>query len=151
MIKHTFYTTLAVLALGASNAYAQSFTFESPPAEPVIVGGVGSSGAEYFASHWSGKTKVKDEDGTTYDSSYTCISMTQPPNSNIFASNVVCDMHSPKGTASLVFGCVPLNAEKTSMNCMGGMSGKTGSYKDRNGTISSHNTPTGTTGTGQWN
>lgn len=152
MLKKTLYTTLAISVLSASVAHAEMFTYSSADNnDRKVIGGVGASGAEYFAASWSGTTDVKNDDGTSYKSSFSCMSMTQPPNSQIFETHVVCDMTSPRGNASMVFGCIPLNPEKTEMNCMGGMSGKSGSYKDRAGTITAHITPKGNTGTGQWN
>lgn len=151
MLKTTLYTTLAIALLGATTAHAQPFTFKSPPSDAKVIGGVGADGTDYIGAQWSGTSDVKNADGTSYKSSHTCMSMTQPPNGRIFESHVICDMNSAKGNASMVFGCIPLNAEKTEMNCMGGMTGKSGSYKGRNGTISVHITPTGSNGTGQWN
>ncbi|NNC35814.1 MAG: hypothetical protein HKO02_00035 [Hyphomonadaceae bacterium] len=152
MIKTSIYSIAIISLLGATAAHAETFTYKSiESSEPKVIGGVGQSGADYYASSWSGTTDVKNADGTSYKSSFTCMSMTQPPNSQIFATHVVCDMTSPRGNASMVFGCIPLNAEKTEMNCMGGMSGKSGTYQDRSGTITAHITPDGNSGTGQWN
>lgn len=152
MFKSSIYTVAIISLMGASVAQAQTFTFKSTDSnDPKVIGGVGVDGKDYVAASWSGTSNVKNADGTSYKSSFSCMSMTQPPNSQIFETHVVCDMTSPRGNASMVFGCIPLNAEKTEMNCMGGMSGKSGTYKDRSGTITTHITGNGSSGTGQWN
>lgn len=150
MMKTILTLALASTVLGFGTAHAQSFTYESKSSTPTVVGGVGPAGQDYVGAYWTVKTTAKNSDGSTTKGNSICVSMSQPPNSQIFDSHVACDVTASDGTFSVVFGCTVMNAETGETSCVGGMAGKTGKYTGATGNIVSHNKSGKSTGTGQW-
>ena len=150
MIKSTIYLTFVMLVLGVGAANAQTFTFEGKGDEPTVVGGVGPKGDTYIGTYGTGNEVAINADGSKVKSTSKCVSMTQPPNANIFDAHVVCDVSGTDGTFSIVAGCNSTNAEAREMNCVGGMTGKTGELEGRSGTISWRAKGDVSKGTGQW-
>ena len=142
------FTIIVFAGLGVANA--QTFAFEGTSSEPTRVGGIGPDHADYDASYWSGVTNVVVANGEKFKSAFTCISMEQPPSANIFDSHVACDSKSANGAFSGIFGCYPLNQEKTELSCVGGLSGKAGAYENRSGAMTIHVKGTVSKGVGQW-
>jgi hypothetical protein len=128
----------------------KKFTFESARVTPVTVGGISPTGAPYGGNYLTGTSKAKYENGKMTTSKYTCISMTQPPNDSIFKAHMMCDVVEADGTFTVVMGCQFLKADGSDMSCLGGMQGKTGVYKGRNGSMTNHSTGSKASGTGQW-
>ena len=150
MMKTILTLTLASAVLGFGSAHAQSFTFESKSSDPTVVGGVGPAGQDYIGAYWNAKTTAKNSDGSITKGKSVCVSMSQPPNSQIFDSHAACEVTATTGTFSVVFGCTLINAETGETSCVGGMAGKTGEFAGRRGNLTSHNKSEKSTGTGQW-
>ena len=150
MMKTILTLTLVSTVFGFSTAQAQSFTYESKADTPTVVGGVGPAGQDYVGAYWTAKTTAKNSDGSTTKAKSICVSMSQPPNSQIFDSHAACEVTASNGTFSVVFGCTIVNAETGETSCVGGMAGKTGDYAGARGNLTSYNKSGTSTGTGQW-
>ena len=140
------------MMLTCGTASAQSFTYESSQTKSTAVGGVGSTGTEAMGAYVEGKSKVVNADGTKIKTSFVCVSMASPINSKIFDAHMACDVTDSTGTFSLVIGCQMMNKDGSKTSCVGGMKGKTGVYKDRNGNLSQYSTDSNgnAKGSGQW-
>lgn len=150
MMKTILTLTLVSTVFGFSTAQAQSFTYESKDDTPTVVGGVGPAGQDYVGAYWTAKTTAKNSDGSITKGKSVCVSMSQPPNSQIFDSHAACEVTATTGTFSVVFGCTLINAETGETSCAGGMTGKTGEFAGRRGNLTSHSKSEKSTGTGQW-
>ena len=150
MIKSALYVTFTMMLMGFSTAQAETFTYMSKTDNTTIVGGVGPDGGDYVGTYSTGSGTSTSSDGKVAKSTSTCVSMKQPANSNIFASHVACDVTSADFTFSVVYGCNPLNKEATEMSCVGGLTGKSGKYEGKYGSITFHGKGGVGSGTGQW-
>ncbi len=139
-----------MLAASATAASAQSFTFDATDdGAAVTVGGARPDGSPFGGRMWKGKS-VGDIGGKKVSTTYTCVSLSQPPNDSIFSAHAVCDVTAPDGTYSLLMGCNFHNKEATIVSCLGGSFGKTGAYVGKAGNITLYTKGGKTTGTGQW-
>ena len=139
-----------MLAASATAASAQSFTFEATDdGAGTTVGATRPDGIPFGGRMWKGKT-TGDMGGKKTSTTYTCISLSQPPNDSIFPAHAVCDVTAPDGTYSLLLGCNFLNKEATVVSCIGGSFGKTGAYSGKTGNLTVYTKGPKTTGTGQW-
>ncbi len=89
-------------------------------------------------------------DGKKSTDKYTCISMTQPSNDKVFDMHVMCDATGPDGTYSSVWGCQFTSKDMQSTGCVGGLTGRTGKYAGRGGTITFMGRSGNGSGTGTW-
>lgn len=62
----------------------------------------------------------------------------------------VCDGASEDGDYTVYTGCNFLDAEMTTMSCVGGLIGKTGDLAGRTGTVTLYSKGSASNGTGQW-
>ena len=139
-----------MLVASATAASAQSFTFEATDdGQGTTVGATRPDGSPFGARMWTGKS-IGDMGGRKTSTTYTCISMSQPPNDSIFQAHAVCDVTAPDGTYSLLMGCNFRNKDATIGSCLGGSFGKTGAYVGKAGTVTVYTKAGKTTGTGQW-
>jgi hypothetical protein len=150
MIKSKMYIATAILALGFGSANAQTFNFESKSDAPVVVGGIGPDGGSYVGSYNTGNGVSTYADGSKLKSTSKCVSMMQPPNANIFAMHVACDVTREATIYTVAAGCNFMNKEKTETSCVGGLKGKAGKLEGRTGSITWHTKGGISKGTGQW-
>jgi hypothetical protein len=150
MIKSTMYIATAILALGFGSANAETFNFEGKNDTTVRVGGVGADGIGYVGTYSTGSAVSTNADGSKLKSTNKCVSMMQPPNGNIFAVHVACDVTRKAAVYSVAAGCNFMNKEKTETSCVGGLKGKAGELEGRTGSITWHTKGGISKGTGQW-
>jgi hypothetical protein len=149
MLRATFAFAALSAVLFASSASAQSFTFQSQADNPAMsVSSTGPDGKPYGASAVAGTGETSWADGKKSKYSYKCISMSQPPRDAIFMAHMMCDVTAPDGTFAVTFGCNAMSADE--MGCVGGLSGKSGAYSGRRGSLTSHGKANKSNGTGQW-
>jgi hypothetical protein len=146
----TIICSAALLALSAGTAQAQNFTFDSAANPATTVGGPGANGAIAVATHWTGTSTATWADGKKTTDKYTCISMTQPSNDKVFDMHVMCDATGPNGNYSSVWGCQFTSKDMLSTGCVGGLTGRTGTYAGRGGTITFMGRSGNGSGTGTW-
>jgi len=152
MIKSKMYiaTATAILALGFGSANAKTFNFETKSDSPVVVGGVGPDGGSYVGSYITSNGVTTNADGSKLKPTSKCVSMMQPPNGNIFAVHVACDVTRKGAVYTIAAGCNFMNKEKTETSCVGGLKGKAGELEGRTGSITWHTKGGISKGTGQW-
>jgi hypothetical protein len=104
---------------------------------------------QYQGSYQDGTSVVTFADGKQVNENWTCIGVSQPPNSKIFDFHFACDSSGEAGSYSMIFGCNNIG-DTGAQGCVGGLSGKTGWYEGKNGST----TWSGAGGTGmgtmQW-
>ena len=130
-------------------ALAQTFTFESTSEEPTTLGASTPEGS-VAGAYWTGAYTVTQADGTVSNSTFTCVSTSQPPRDSIFMVHGVCDGTGPEGDYTVYSGCNILNPEAGEMSCVGGLIGKSGDYEGRRGVLTIHSKGGASVGTGQW-
>lgn len=135
--------------LFCAGAFAQAFTFSSTSETPTTVGATTPQGS-VSGAHWTGTTTTTYADGTKGESAFKCVSTSQPPRDSIFMVHGVCDGASEDGNSTVYTGCNFMDAEMTTMSCVGGLIGKTGPLAGRTGTVTIYSKGRTSTGTGQW-
>ena len=148
-------SAMAISALaGASSAMAQpaadTFTFTSQSNNEVNVGNDGTGSVPYFGGYFVGTSQTALADGTNIAGNYTCVSMSQPPTDKLFDVHMLCDVTDSQGSYSATFGCTIIDAATNNWSCIGGLSGESGAYEGRFGTLTNHSIGNAATGTGQW-
>lgn len=146
----TFTISAALLAFVAGTAQAQNFTYESTANAPTVVGGPDMRGHPAVGVSWTGTSAVTWADGKKTSDRYTCVSTTQPANAKIFDVHTICDGNNADGTYSAVFGCQYVSKDMQSAGCVGGLTGRTGKYAGRGGTITFSGRGGSGSGTGTW-
>lgn len=137
--------------MGASGAVqAQQFTFEAAANKATTVGTPARDGTPVQGAYWTGTSAVTWADGKKTTDSYTCISTTQPRNAKIFDAHTICDAKGEAGGYSSVWGCTMIAAMPGSMSCIGGLTGTSGMYAGKGGTITFAGKAGNGRGTGQW-
>lgn len=139
-----------VLFAGSGTALAQNFAFDAVANTPTTVGGPDFRGNPVVGSYWTGTSTVTWADGKKTTDKYTCISSTQPANDKVFDAHTVCDGGNAEGTYMMIWGCQFTSKDLMSMACFGGMTGRTGKYAGRGGTISYMGRGGNGSGTGTW-
>lgn len=135
--------------LFCAGAFAQTFTFSSTSETPTTVGATTPQGS-VAGAYWTGTTTTTYADGTKGESSFKCVSTSQPPRDSIFMVHGVCDGASEDGNYTVYTGCNFMDAEMTTMSCVGGLIGKSGDLAGRTGTLTIYSKDSTSTGTGQW-
>ena len=144
-------TICGLLALATGGAVqAQQFTFEAAANKPTTVGAPAPDGSPVQGAYWTGTSVVTWPDGKKTTDSYSCISTTQPRNAKIFDAHTICDAKGPAGGYSSVWGCTMIAAMPGSMSCIGGLTGTSGMYAGKGGTITFAGKEGSGRGTGQW-
>jgi len=138
------------LVSSASSVQAQNFTFNAVANPGVTVGGPDFRGDPVVGTYWTGTSTVTWADGTKTTDKYTCISTTQPINDKLFDAHTVCDGSSTEGTYSSVWGCQITSKDGMNMGCLGGLTGRTGKYAGKGGTITFMGRGGSGSGTGTW-
>jgi hypothetical protein len=150
MISKYLAVSGAVAAISlAAPAAAQTFTFQSEGKPSTTITIPGPEGKPYGAAAFNGSGSTTWADGKKTTYTYTCISMSQPPNNSIFQSHMMCDVVAPDGTFAATFGCNAMAADE--MGCVGGLTGKSGAYANKRGGLTSYGKGMKSWGTGQWN
>jgi hypothetical protein len=140
----------ALFGLCASTAQAQNFTYSSAANPATTVGGPDYRGNPVVGSFWTGTSTVTWADGKKTTEKYTCISTTQPVSDKVFDMHVVCDGSGADGTYSSIWGCQFTSKDRMSMACFGGMTGRTGKYAGKGGTMTFMGRGGSGSGTGTW-
>lgn len=139
----------AALSLSATAAQAETFTFQATQTKAVQTGASGAGGAVAGVMS-TGTQNITMADGKKVTETYTCIGSTTPPRDSVFQFNTVCDATGPNGDNTSYWGCNFIAPERNEIACVGGLIGKTGSYKGRRGTVTFHGVGGSGPGTGQW-
>jgi hypothetical protein len=139
-----------VLAFSSSAAQAQNFVFEAAANPATTVGGPDFRGNPVVGAFWTGTSTVTWADGKKTTDKYTCISVTQPVNDKVFDAHTVCDGSGADGTYTSVWGCQYTSKDMMSMACFGGLTGRTGKYAGRGGTMTFMGRNGSGSGTGTW-
>ncbi|TNE43386.1 MAG: hypothetical protein EP341_11480 [Sphingomonadales bacterium] len=144
-MKRAISTTIAATMLClASAAQAGTGTY-------VTTGGpvkaVGTD--QYQGSYQEGTSQVSYSDGTSVSETWTCIGVSQPPNSKVFDFHFACDASGDEGTYSMIFGCNNI-PDTDAQGCVGGLNGKTGRYEGKNGATTWSGVNGNGMGTMQW-
>ena len=137
----------------AFGAQAETFTFTTNGTLSASVMTPGPNGTMRVAaiSNSKGSTMYGTKSVPTDNN---CAAWPSQPG-DIFAVHGMCTYSDPTGTGYIRFGCNPGKAP-TDDNCVGGIWGTGGAYKDRSGTLAWHDhvNPDGKTatsvGAGQW-
>lgn len=128
---------LTTLMTGTANAETFSFTSSAEVTNQVMM--TLPNGAVAGAVWVNGKSEATNSKRGKITSTFACGSSTNPP-SDLFHTRQFCEVTEEDGSAFGIFsGCNFLNKERSEQNCVGGLVGKTGVYKDRRGTISWNN------------
>lgn len=144
-------SAITVTVVMSTSAFAEKFTFEASGEVTGQVGVPAPDGTVIGGSSLSGTTNIVWASGNKESNDYTCMSMSRPP-SELFAIQGICNAKNAAGDEfGTLFGCNYTNEERTESNCVGGMTGMTGALAGKNGTMSWHGTPEGSSGSGQWN
>lgn len=130
-------------------ALAQTFTFESTSQEPMTLGASTPEGS-VAGAYWTGASTVTMADGSVNNSTFTCVSTSQPPRDSIFMVHGVCDGTGAEGDYTVYSGCNILDPAAGEMSCVGGLIGKSGDYEGRRGVLTIHTKGGASVGTGQW-
>ena len=130
-------------------ALAQTFTFQSTSEEPTTVGATTPEGS-VAGAYWTGASTVTMADGSVNESTFTCVSTSQPPRDSIFMVHGVCDGTGADGDYTVYSGCNIMDPEAGEMSCVGGLIGKSGNYAGRRGVLTIHSKGGASVGTGQW-
>ena len=145
----------AAMLLGGF-AHAETFSFTST-SEVTSQVSIPLANGVMAGSAWikGNSSRVSSKTGES-TSTFVCASHTNRP-SELYNLVNMCDVtEKDGGTFGILAGCNFLNKERTESNCIGGLFGKTGVYKDRRGTISWHikqnaEGKAASTGAGVWN
>ncbi|MFK7841503.1 MAG: hypothetical protein AB8B54_04490 [Sphingorhabdus sp.] len=129
---------------------ADNFTFQSSSNPATVVGSDGTGPNPYTGTFLTGTIQTAFESGETRNGTFSCVSMTQPPNGKLFDMHMLCDGTDKQGTYSATFGCTIINAATENFSCVGGLYGKSGAYAGRGGTATNHSLGGKASGTGQW-
>jgi hypothetical protein len=140
----------ALISIAASDASAQTFTYQSQGDPPTTVGTTAPNGTPITGSYLTGNGATAWADGKKSKYSYKCVSTTQPPNNTIFMAHMICDVAAVDGNFTATFGCNPMDTAGTEVSCIGGLYGKTGRYSGHRGTLTNHRKGETSGGTGEW-
>lgn len=144
----------AALAMAASSAHAQTFTYEVTWEPVESVGGLmGPDGMQYRGGSVDGTYVTTFADGSTSTGAMNCVGLDQP-DGGIFAIHIACTATaSDGGKAMIAFGCnyVGEPGPETPLGCVAGIQGKDdeGNYVNGSATMYWYS-DTSATGTGQW-
>ena len=140
----------SVVALAATGLSAQNFTYDSADTTATAVGGPDMRGTPVVGTYTTGTSTVTWPDGKKTVDKYTCIGTSQPSNDKIFDAHTICDAGNADGTYTAVFGCQFLGKDMLSTGCVGGLTGRTGKYAGKGGTITFSGRSGKGSGTGTW-
>lgn len=135
---------IAALLAAPSMALAGTATYTTSGGPETTTGN-----SNYQGSFQKGTMTVTFSDGTSVDENWTCIGVSQPPNSKIFDFHFACDASGPKGSYSMIFGCNAIGKDGA-QGCVGGLNGKTGSYEGKGGSTTWSGKAGNGMGTMQW-
>lgn len=137
-------------------AHAETFSFVSTSEITSQIAIPLPTGAVAAASWIKGSSTAVDSKRGELSNTFVCSGSTNPP-TEAFHLATLCDVTGKDGDNFSIFaGCNFLNKERTESNCVGGLVGKAGAYKDRRGSITWNQKQTGeatsvSTGAGVWN
>lgn len=137
----------AALALSATAAQAETFTFTSKGAPISRVAGPGPMGKPLVAANSKNEVDLVWASGAKEHSSGECFGWSAPPASG-FTTQGACSGDGPSGNAFTVFSCLA-NDKGTESDCWGRVTFTSGKNAGKTATISWHGTqnPDGKGGT----
>lgn len=150
MFKSILTIATTTIVLGFGTAHAGHFSFEAKNSDLTVIGGTGPSGTGYVGTHSSGTVKTIKADGSEVDGTWECVSMASPINSKIFDTHMACTVKNSDGNFTLIQGCQMMNEDGSESSCVGGLQGKTGAYKGKDGNFSQYGKGDKVSGSGQW-
>lgn len=148
---------ISVAALLASTAIAsaESFTFTSTGQVTNQVGATGPMGRPVGTTISTIESKVTWASGKKTTAKGTCGTWSAPPGGGI-TNNGACTLADEDGAFSAFFACASLDEKNTMANCWGQLSGTSGAYQGKSGTVSWRATQSAdgksnsAIGSGQW-
>jgi hypothetical protein len=145
-----FIVATSLIAFAVTGLSAQNFTYSSADSTSTAVGGPDMRGNPVAGTYTTGTSTVTWADGTKTVDKYTCIGTTQPSNDKVFDAHTICDAGNSDGTYTAVFGCQFTSQDRLSTSCVGGLTGRTGKYAGKGGTITFGGRSGKGAGTGTW-
>ena len=143
-MKSSISIVAAVAMLVVSGpAFAGTGTYTTKGDPPVTTGTPQRGG-----SMQTGTSVVTMSDGSTINEKWTCIGVTNPPNSKIFDVHTICDVSSDRGNYTATFGCQAM--EGGMQGCVGGLYGRSGAYEGKTGATTWSGGQGSGSGTMQW-
>lgn len=138
---------IAALGLSAPAFAADPvmFTFKTADQPATVLGNGDIMGMSYTGKMWTTWA-----DGKKTESTYTCVTTSNPPSDRIFHTTTVCDGKSADGNYTSIWGCNLIDKAKMTVGCVGGLYGQTGSFAGRAGAATFSGATGGGVGTGQW-
>lgn len=141
---------VSLAAFAVTGVSAQNFTYNSADSTATAVGGTDMRGNPVAGTYTTGTSAVTWADGTKTLDKYTCIGTTQPSHDKVFDVHTICDVGNGDGTYLAVFGCQFSSKDRLSTGCVGGLTGRTGKYAGKAGTITFGGRSGKGAGTGTW-
>ena len=145
----------AALLASTAVASAKAFTFTSTGQVTNQVGAPGPMGRPTGATFATIESQVTWASGKKSTSNGTCATWTAPPGGGITTSGA-CTLTEADGGFSASFACASLDDKNTMANCWGALTGTSGKYQGKGGTISWRATQSAdgksntSVGAGQW-
>ena len=145
----------AALLATTAVASAEAFTFKGTGTLTSQVGAPGPGGGPIGTSMATVENETTWASGKKTTNKGTCGTWSAPPGGGI-TNNGACMLSGPDGAFSVSFACASLNDKNTVANCWGGLTGTSGTLKDKSGTASWRVTQsadgksTTTVGSGNW-
>ncbi|MEQ1867657.1 MAG: hypothetical protein ABL996_23790 [Micropepsaceae bacterium] len=145
----------AALLASTAVASAEAFTFTSTGTVTNQVGAPGPGGRPIGATFSNIESQTTWASGKKSSSKGTCGAWSAPPGGGITTSGA-CSLTGPDGNFSASFACASLNDKNTMANCWGSLTGTSGMFQGKGGTISWRATQSAdgksntSVGSGQW-
>ena len=147
--------SVAALLASTAVASAEAFTFTSSGQTTNQVGAPGPMGRPVGSSFATIESQVTWASGKKSTSKGTCGTWSAPPGGGI-TNNGACALSDADGAFSAYFACASLDDKNTMANCWGQLTGTTGKYQGKGGTVSWRATQSAdgksntAVGSGQW-
>ena len=145
-----FAIATSLIAFAVTGLSAQNFTYNSADSTSTAVGGPDMRGNQVAGTYTTGTSNVTWADGSKTVDKYTCIGTTQPSHDKLFDVHTICDAGNSDGTYTAVFGCQFVSKDMKAIGCVGGLTGRTGKYAGKGGTITFSGRGGSGAGTGTW-
>jgi hypothetical protein len=132
----TLCLAAAAFLAATAAAHAEPFSFTGTGQVTNEVQAVGPQGRPVGASFATTESQTRWASGKKSSSKGTCANWTVPPSGGITSNGACVLTDSDGGMFSLSFACAAADAKNTMANCWGGMTGTSGAYQGKTGTIS---------------
>lgn len=148
MLKSVGFSIVVAVALHATVASAENFTFEAKRSEITQLGGIGPEGRLYAGSHMSGTYTATFDGEKAKEGTYECAVTAQPP--GLFFMHMACTMTQSDGSFTSSWGCNPYNKDGSELVCVAGLHGRTGRFEGLRGGATNHVKGAASDGVGQF-